>query len=151
MPSKDQIDRYAGVAKNVLAMCKKSQPDFWTPSEDLVKSWGYAFACKPFAPAAYYEAVGSFYSSEDSTGGQRPGSGDIVKHARMIVSAWEAHPAKRAELNAHREALRDERDRQLKDGTFSALRGYVPPSKPKQDSSRLVQELVEGVGRDVEQ
>lgn len=151
MPSKDQIKRYSGVAKNVLAMCKKTQPDFWAPSEDLVNSWGYAFARRPYAPSAYYEAVGSYYSSEDSTGGQRPGSGDIIKHARMIVSAWESHPVKRAELNTHREALRDERDRQLKDGTFSALRGYVSPSKPRREIARRVSDLLGGLGGDVEQ
>lgn len=48
--------------------------------------------------------------------------------AYSVRDRWEADPARRTQLSSHRDRQRDLRDRQLKDGSFSALRGYVAPS-----------------------
>ena len=49
---------------------------------------------------------------------------ELKQAAKTVLSRWESDPVKRQQLNERRERLRDERDRQIKAGTFGALRGY---------------------------
>lgn len=126
MPTKDQVDFYTKVAADVLAMCRKVQPDFWNPDnhDQMAKAWGYVLATRPFAPSVYHEAVGVYYA--ENPGDRRPGPGDIIAAAQVVRDRWEADPARRGELAAHREQQRIERDRQLAEGTFGQVRGYKP-------------------------
>lgn len=148
MPAKDQVEQYTTVAENVLAMCRKIQPDFWNPDNnpDMASAWGYVFATKPFAPSCYYEAVGVFYAENHT--GDRPTPGQIVHFAKVVRDRWEADPLKRSEMNAHREFLQRERDRQIEAGTFGALRNHQPKREveaPKVEPSR-VRSLLESLG-----
>ncbi|MEJ4100899.1 hypothetical protein V5S96_11105 [Corynebacterium mastitidis] len=124
MPTTAQVERYTQVAADVLAMCRKVQPDFWNPDnhEKMATAWGYVLATRPYAPAVYHEAVGVYYA--ENPGDRRPGPGDIIAAAKVVRDRWEADPARREALAAHREQLREERDRQLAEGTFGQFRGY---------------------------
>lgn len=145
MTSKELIEEYTKVAAQVLAMCKSAQPSFYTPQpvEDPVtgrvrtaaQSWGYLFAKRPYIKAAYYEAVGSFYSSPDSADGKRPEAPDIIKHAKQLTAAWRNHPVHGPEIRQREEAAVALRDEQIRNGTFGQLRGVrrkelTGPSQP---------------------
>lgn len=147
MPPKDHVEQYTTVAENVLAMCRKIQPNFWNPetNPDMASAWGYVFATKPFAPACYYEAVGVFYAEDHS--GERPTPGQIVHFAQVVRDRWEADPAKRAEMNAHREFLQRERDRAIAAGTFGNLRGHRERALPEKSAEpSKVRNLLEAIG-----
>lgn len=113
MPTDQQISYYTQVAAQVLAMCKKTQPDFWQPTSEMATAWGHAMARRPYPKEVYYQAVPEFYASSDADHGARPGVSDIVRHAKQLVAAWETDPEQRPKLEEWRAERAAERDRRL--------------------------------------
>ena len=55
-------------------------------------------------------------------------TGEMHKAAKAVLIKWENDPVRKREIEAHRQAAQDERDRQLREGTFGTQRGYQPPA-----------------------
>lgn len=133
MPSQELIEEYTTIAAEVLAMCKIAQPSFYIPNpvvdektgkkRTTAQSWGYMFAKRPYIKAAYYEAVGSFYSSPESADGKRPEAPDIIKHAKQLTAAWRNHPVHGPTIRQREADAIAMRDEQIRNGTFGQLRG----------------------------
>lgn len=155
MPTDQLIQDYIRVAADVLAMCSRMQRNFWkteTDSQrgDMARAWGHAMARRPYPRQAYFEAVASFYASEQAEGGRQPGVADIIRHARQVVSGWESDPAKVTELNRYRAEKQQARREQLaRSQAYQAELEYVTQPRewvPHSDSgyrAKLLAELAE--------
>lgn len=101
---------YPEVAAHVMSMCKKIDPNFYSPSAnpDMVKAWAMVLATKNYPPQLYYQAVLKFYA--DDTEGRRPSVGQIIGLARHIA---ESDREWRFRMKEVREQLIAERDREL--------------------------------------
>ena len=101
---------YPEVAAHVMSMCKKIDPNFYSPSTnpDMVKAWAMVLATKNYPPQLYYQAVLKFYA--DDTEGRRPSVGQIIGLARHIA---ESDREWRFRMKEVREQLTADRDREL--------------------------------------
>ena len=68
---------------------------------------------------------------------------DLKTAAKHVIRRWETNPQRRAVLKRARERARDERDRQIDNGTFAENRGlratiYYPPVPPKRKFVELL-------------
>lgn len=129
---------YPDVAAHVMSMCKKIDPNFYSPSTnpDMVKAWAMVLATKNYPPQLYYQAVLKFYA--DDTEGRRPSVGQIIGLARHIAESdreWRFH------MKEVREQLIAERDRELAEyaarrelDSASEVRAISPADSPSEDA-----------------
>ena len=111
------------LAAHILAECRRRQPDFFRPDPDLVQAWAMEIGRFASWPVEVWpEAVSAFYREAKAV--ERPGVGDIIRMGRVVLQRWEVDPVRREDLRRWREGLCEERDRQIRAGTFGALRGY---------------------------
>lgn len=128
---------WENVAATVLSMCRMASATFPKPDVDVESGrstasvWGYIFSKRPdYPPKLWFEAVGSFYGSEDAAGGRNPGVQDIVRHARIKA---DKEPFK-SELRAIRARRVEERDRMLALGRAKQAALPKPPPTVEVDS-----------------
>lgn len=112
------------IAAGVLSACRSFQPTFPRPDAAMLQAWAAALAAKAYPRDAYAEAVASYYRAD--TKGVTPTPGAILHHVKVVLAEWESDPRRRGELRKYRQFLRDEQDRQIKDGSFWRLRGFEP-------------------------
>lgn len=121
MTKKDKI----ALAGRVLRYGKAIAPDrFPKPSDDVVLAWAEVLGSINVPTDVWPEAM-KLWATE--TVGQRMCTpADLKRAAKTVIGRWESDPQRGPQLKAHRQALQDERDRQLKDGTFAQIRGRQP-------------------------
>ncbi|MCH6197468.1 hypothetical protein MHT86_08165 [Corynebacterium mastitidis] len=111
------------LGKYILAAGKSLAPDrFPRPDADTARLWGETLSRVPLPAAVWPEAVRVWCL--EMVGDRMVTPRDLREAAYVVRDRWEADPARREALAAHREQLREERDRQLAEGTFGQLRGY---------------------------
>lgn len=134
MKSSEELGKY------VLAAGKKLVPDrFPRPDGDTARLWGEMLATVPLPAEIWPEAVKVFCL--ELVGDRMATPRELREAAYIVRDRWESHPAKREALKVHREALADERDRQLKDGTFAKVRGYLPRNTPENGREGVAKRL----------
>lgn len=125
---------------NIFAMGKTICPDRF-PREDpeVTAEWvgiigPLNFPLEIWPPAVRYWAT-------EIVGNRMITPRELKKAAQTVLTQWERDPEWRPILRARRAGLEAERDRQLKEGTFGALRGY--PSRAIEGPVHLenIQEL----------
>lgn len=102
-------------------MCKKTSPTFWSTDkfDTLSNSWGFTFERVGLEPEWLYRGVARFFAYD--TTGERPTVGQILAAARKEHQIYMDSPegqARAAELRRQRE---DEREQQLRDGTWRPI------------------------------
>lgn len=113
------------LAAYVLQYGKRLAPDrFPQPSMEAVNAWAGVLAGMPFPREVWPEAV-KLWATE-LVGDRMVTPREMKRAATLVVERWERDPQRKRELDAHREARRVERDRQLAAGTFGRERGYRP-------------------------
>lgn len=135
----DQRQKQA-VATRVLGVGKRLAPDRFpnftlpngTLNTELVDEWAYELGSKNWPPELWDEAVRVWVRELDH--GKMVTSGELMKAGKIVLSRWESHPVRGAELRAHRERLQDERDRQIAAGTFGKARGYKAIEQSEKES-----------------
>lgn len=115
------------LAGNVLTYGKAVAPDrFPQPSKEVLIAWADGLGSMNFPPGVWPEAVRVW--ATDFAGERMATPRELKEAARVVVSRWESDPVRRRELGAFREARRVQRDRELAEGTFGEVRGYLPSS-----------------------
>ena len=135
MTKKDKI----ALAGRVLRYGKAIAPDrFPKPSDDVVLAWAETLGSINVPTDVWPEAM-KLWATE--TVGQRMCTpADLKRAAKTVIGRWESDPQRGPQLKAHRQALQNERDRQLKDGTFAQIRGRQPrpiEAKPQTPQTML--------------
>lgn len=111
------------LASRILTSGKALVPDrFPTPNRDTLEAWADVIGTIHVPPEVWPEAVKVW--ATEMVGDRMCTPREMVQAARTVLSRWESHPQRGQQLRAHRQQLQDERDRQLKNGTFAELRGY---------------------------
>lgn len=114
-----ELGHYVLSAGKVLAPDRFPQPD----GEGVTATaWGEILSRVPLPPQVWLEAVKVWCL--EMAGDRMVTPRDLREAAYVVRDRWEADPARREALAAHREQLREECDRQLAEGTFGQLRGY---------------------------
>ena len=137
------------IATRVLGVGKRLAPDRFpnyllsdgTINTELVNEWGQELGTKNWPPELWDEAVRVWVREIDH--GKMVTSGELMRAGKTVLSRWESDPVKGAQIRAHREHLRDERDRQIKAGTFGALRGYKAIETNDSEPSTVPDTLME--------
>lgn len=137
------------IATRVLGVGKRLAPDRFpnyllsdgTINTELVNEWGQELGTKNWPPELWDEAVRVWVREIDH--GKMVTSGELMKAGKTVLSRWESDPVKGAQIRAHRERLQDERDRQIKAGTFGALRGYKAIETSEKESTPAPDTLME--------
>lgn len=131
------------LAAYVLEYGKRLVPDrFPSPSAEIVSAWGDVLGGITLPPQVWPEAV-KLWATE-LVGDRMVTPREMKRAAKLVVERWEHDPVRKRELAAHRERLRDERDRQLAEGSFGRVRGYrpleveAPVSQPSVDDIRAI-------------
>lgn len=113
----------------VLKAGKAVAPDrFPRVTEDVVVMWAEALGSVRVPKGVWPEAVRVW--ATDFAGERMATPRELKEAARVVVSRWESDPVRRRELAAFREARRVQRDRELAEGTFGEVRGYLPSGGP---------------------
>lgn len=111
------------LAGAVIELGKNLAPDrFPNPNEDVIKEWAIVLGSINVPRDVWLDAVRLW--SVELAGDKMVTPRELKQAAKTVLSRWESDPVKRQLLNERRERLRDERDRQIKAGTFGALRGH---------------------------
>ncbi|MDK8505581.1 hypothetical protein [Corynebacterium accolens] len=128
------------LAAYVLQYGKRLAPDrFPQPSMEAVNAWAGVLAGMPFPREVWPEAV-KLWATE-LVGDRMVTPREMKRAATLVVERWERDPQRKRELDAHREARRVERDRQLAEGTFGEVRGYRPREVEAPQSQPSVQDI----------
>lgn len=115
------------LAGQVLGYGKAVAPDrFPRPSEETLAVWADTLGSIRVPVGVWPEAVRVW--ATDFVGERMATPRELKEAARVVVSRWESDPVRRRELGAFREARRVQRDRELAEGTFGEVRGYLPPA-----------------------
>lgn len=144
------------IATRVLGVGKRLAPDRFpnyllsdgTINSELVNEWAEELGTKNWPPELWDEAVRVWVREIDH--GKMVTSGEIMRAGKTVLSRWESDPVKGAQIRAHREYLRDERDRQIKAGTFGEIRGYkaiAPSEKESVPAPDTLMELRKNLAR----
>lgn len=112
------------LAASVLDLGKRLAPDRFPRTDDdlLVDEWARELGSKTYPPELWEEATRVWVRELDR--GRMVTTGELLRAAKIVWERWKSDPARRPSIEAHYRALRDERDRQLAEGTFAARRGY---------------------------
>lgn len=124
MTSTNDIPTPLQLATNVLAKAKALDPWFPNPNHAMAVEWAARIERHPYPPVVYSEAVGDFY--EHAGHGEHLTLGGLLQHAKKVRDRWETDPRYAPMLNAYRQARQDERDRQIKAGTFRGALANKP-------------------------
>lgn len=122
------------IAVRVLGIGKRLAPDRFPahidrngqPNRDLINEWATALGTKNYPLELWEEAVHHWVNHIDH--GRMVTTGEMHKAAKAVLAKWENDPHRKPAIDAHRQAAQDERDRQLREGTFGTQRGYQPPA-----------------------
>lgn len=123
-------DGKINLAGQLLSRAKRLAPDrVPKPDRATAEAWASALdrLLDNFPLVLWQEAV-ELWATE-LVGDRMITPKELKSAAFSVRDRWEATPAKREMLNHRRQQQQELRDRQLADGSFSALRGYVPPSR----------------------
>ncbi|WP_075734908.1 hypothetical protein [Corynebacterium phocae] len=113
------------LAAAVLEAGKRLAPDrFPQPSQETIDIWAEVLGSISVPPEVWPEAVKVWAS--DLAGPRMVTPREIKQATKVVLDRWETNPRYRPRLRAWREQRREERDRQLKAGTFAQVRGYTP-------------------------
>lgn len=137
------------IATRVLGVGKRLAPDRFpnyllsdgTINAELVNEWAEELGTKNWPPELWDEAVRVWVREIDH--GKMVTSGEIMRAGKTVLSRWESDPVKGAQIRAHREHLREERDRQLAAGTFGEVRGYKAIASSEKESVPAPDTLME--------
>lgn len=127
---------------NILALGKTLCPDrFPKPNQDVVAEWGRVIAGWDYPVQVWPEAVR--YYAESLATDRMATPKDLKTAAKAVIASWDSRPEKRALLRKHRELARDQRDKEIENGTFAEKRGlratiYYPPVPPKRKFVELL-------------
>src|SRR5690625_646625 len=111
------------LAGAVIDLGKNLTPDrIPAPNEDVIKEWAIVLGSINVPRDVWLDAVRLW--AVELAGDKMVTPRELKQAAKTVLSRWESDTVKRQKLNERRERLRDERDRQIKAGTFGALRGY---------------------------
>ena len=127
---------------NIFALGKSLCPDrFPKPATEALTAWARVIAGWNFPLEVWPEAV-MFYAENLATDRMATPK-DLKTAAKHVIRRWETNPQRRAVLKRARERARDERDRQIDNGTFAENRGlratiYYPPVPPKRKFVELL-------------
>lgn len=123
----------------VLHVGKNISPDrFPRITEDVIDVWAEVLGSINVPTDVWPEAVKLWATEVTSQRMCTPA--DLKRAAKTVIGRWESDPQRGPQLKAHRQALQDERDRQLKDGTFAQIRGRQPrpiEAKPQTPQTML--------------
>lgn len=112
------------LAANILKLAGNLVPDrVPTPNPEIVKAWAAALD-KNYPAELWADAV--YLWAAELVGDRMITPREILKAAKIVLQRWEIDPVRGPQLRAYRERLRDERDRQIAEGTFAEVRGYGP-------------------------
>lgn len=136
-------EQKTAIAVRVLGIGKRLAPDRFpahldrqgNPNRELINEWAQALGTKTYPLALWEQAVHHWVNHIDH--GRMVTTGEMHKAAKAVLAQWENDPQRKAAIDAHRDRLRDERDRQLAEGTFGQQRGYKRPAiePPKSDAA----------------
>lgn len=114
------------LAGAVLKFGKSVAPDrFPRVTEDVVGMWADVLGSISVPKGVWPEAVRLW--ATELAGEKMCTPRDLKLAAKAVVSRWESDPVRRVVLAEHREARRVQRDRELAEGRFGEVRGYVRP------------------------
>lgn len=109
----------------VLRVGKNISPDrFPRITEDVVDIWAEVLGSINVPTDVWPDAVKLWAIEVTSQRMCTPA--ELKRAAKVVLGRWESDPVRGPQLKAHRQALQDERDRQLRDGTFAQVRGHRP-------------------------
>lgn len=133
----------------ILRKGKALVPDrFPQPSQETAVAWASALS-RMFdrLPSEIWPEVVDVWATE-LVGDRMITPKELKRAAYTVRDRWEADPVKRGVLEKSREADRELRDRQLADGSFGRVRGYlVPEVEPVRRPDRLPSEYLADVMR----
>lgn len=113
------------LANNVLRAGKAISPDrFPKPSRDVVAIWADILGSIHVPVEVWPDAVKLWATEVTSQRMCTPA--ELKRAAKVVLERWESDPVRGPQLRAHRQALQDERDKQLAAGTFAQVRGRKP-------------------------
>lgn len=120
-------------AAAILQRGKQLTPDRF-PKPDAATAAAWAKSLRgTYPPALWEEAVHLW--AEDLVSDRMATPKEINQAARIVLRRWESDPVRGPQLEAHRQQLTEQRDQELRDGTFGINRGYQPravePPKPE--------------------
>lgn len=116
------------LAANILHLAKKLAPDrVPQPDPETTAAWARSLD-KNYPPQLWEDAVHIWATNLVTDRMLTPK--DMLQAATTAVTRWESDPIRAPQLRAHRQQLQDERDKQLKEGSFARLRGYQPRAIP---------------------
>lgn len=114
------------LAANVVGYGKAVAPDrFPQPSQEALVVWADVLGSISVPKGVWPEAVRLW--ATELAGEKMCTPRDLKLAAKAVVSRWESDPVRRVVLAEHREARRVQRDRELAEGRFGEVRGYVRP------------------------
>lgn len=124
------------IAVRVLGIGKRIAPDRFpahldragNPNRELINEWAKALGAKNYPIELWEQATHHWANHIDH--GRMVTTGEILRAAEAVLAKWEMQPERKAQIDAHRQALADERDRQIKQDTFGVNRGYKRPIEP---------------------
>lgn len=132
------------LAAEIIKRGKTLAPDrFPKPTPEIIDTWAHELLNRHYPPQLWAEAVSHWVDRMDT--GRMVTTGKLKEAAKTVWDQWGRDPRKKPAIDAWYDTLRDERDQQLKTGTFATKRGYkqLPPTpKPAVDPER-VQKLIQ--------
>lgn len=123
------------LAATLLHRGKSLVPDrFPVPNPETVSAWAQVLGKMRIPAEMWVEAVDLW--AGELVGDRMCTPRDLKNAAEVVKLRWESDPVRGPQLRQWRENRVVERDRQLREGTFAQIRGYVQrelPQKPPQD------------------
>ena len=136
------------LAAAVIELGKKLTPDrFPAPNEEVIKEWAIVLGSINVPRDVWLDAVRLW--ATELAGEKMVTPRELKQAAKTVLARWESDPVMKAQLDARRERLREERDRQLAAGTFGATRGYkrIESAKESVAAPAMLHELRQSIAK----
>lgn len=136
------------LAAAVIELGKKLTPDrFPAPNEEVIKEWAIVLGSINVPRDVWLDAVRLW--ATELAGEKMVTPRELKQAAKVVLARWESDPVMKQQLDARRERLRAERDRQLAAGTFGATRGYkrIESAKESVEAPAMLHELRQSIAK----
>lgn len=136
------------LAAAVIELGKKLTPDrFPAPNEEVIKEWAIVLGSINVPRDVWLDAVRLW--ATELAGEKMVTPRELKQAAKTVLDRWESDPVMKQQLDARRERLREERDRQLAAGTFGAARGHkrIENKKESVEAPAMLHELRQSIAK----